>query len=245
MSLKLRTYLSPVQNRLFHAVWDWVARHSDLDLDGETYSSTGPRSEVTYMCGLPTGRQVDRFEPLVAPVLAPERYGGSPVYFSDLVARVGTPGPPNLSWRIAYNERESFSGWIAPRWGLAAMGIEPDSMEWVGCGSHLASLEAVRNGAVDAAGIDSMVLDLLPGEAAPSAGLITIESFGPWPAPPLSTPAGMDRPVRAELARALTSMHLDSGGAQLLATWGVERLAAVDAAEYSRLADLAATTAKR
>ena len=245
MSLKLRTYLSPVQNRLFHSVWEWVAHHSDLDLDGEPSSSTGPASEVTYMCGLPTGRQVDRFEPLVAPVLVPERYGGRPVYFSDLVARVGTPGPPNPSWRIAYNERESFSGWIAPRWGLAAIGLEPDSMDWVGSGSHLASLQAVRNGAVDAAGIDSMVLDLLPGEPSPSAGLVAIESFGPWPAPPLSTPAGMDRSLRAELARALTSMHQDSGGAHLLGTWGVARLAEVEADEYSRLADLAETTATR
>ena len=51
--------------------------------------------------------------------------------------------------------------------------------------------------------------------------------------------------MRAELAGTLTSMHEDPGGAHLLATWGVERLAAVDAAEYERLARFAETTASQ
>ena len=103
----------------------------------------------------------------MAPVLAQERYGGRPIYFSDLVVREGTGGTAEPSWRIAYNDKESFSGWIAPRWGLAALGLEPDAMTWVVTGSHLVSLEAVSKGAADAAGIDSMVLDLVSGDAAP------------------------------------------------------------------------------
>ena len=197
------------------------------------------------MCGLPTGQRIDRYEPLVAAVLAQERYGGRPIYFSDLVVRAGKAGPPTPSWRIAYNDKESFSGWIAPRWGLAALGLEPHAMTWVVTGSHLVSLEAVTKGSADAAGIDSMVLDLVSGDAAPAAGLVTIESFGPWPAPPISTAAGMDPSVRAELVRALTTMHEDPGGAHLLATWGVERMAKVDAAEYARLAHFAETTANQ
>lgn len=118
-------------------------------------------------------------------------------------------------------------------------------MTWVVTGSHLVSLEAVKKGTADAAGIDSMVLDLVTGEAAPAAGLVTIESFGPWPAPPISTSVDMDLSVREELASIFTSMHEDPGGAHLLATWGVERLAAVDAAEYLRLARFAETTASQ
>ncbi len=242
MSLISGTYLSPVQNGLFQAVWKWLATHTNLDLNQElALASSDP--DVLFMCGLPTGQRIDLYEPLVAVVLNQERYGGLPIYFSDLMVRAGRPGPPAPSWRIAYNDQESFSGFIAPRWGLAALGLEPASMTWVGTGSHLASLEAVRSGAADAAGIDSMVLDLVSGETAPAAGLETIESFGPWPAPPISTSAGMDRSVRAELASALTSMHEDPGGLHLLATWGVERLAPVEAADYSRLARFAATTA--
>jgi phosphonate transport system substrate-binding protein len=245
MSLISRTYLSPVQNRFFQATWDWLALHSDLDFHRDPVSATTDDPDVVFMCGLPTGQRIDRYEPLVAAVLAQERYGSRPIYFSDLVVRPGTVLPPSRSWRIAYNDKESFSGWIAPRWGLAALGLEPDAMTWVVTGSHLVSLEAVLKGAADAAGIDSMVLDLVSGDAAPAAGLVTIESFGPWPAPPISTSVGMDRAVRAELAGLLTSMHEDPSGAHLLATWGVERLATVDAAEYGRLARFSDTTAHR
>jgi len=245
MSLISRTYLSPIQNKFFQATWDWLAAHSNLEFRREVVAATTDDPDVLFMCGLPTGQRTDRYEPLVAPVLAQERYGGRPIYFSDLVVKAGTGGPPMPSWRIAYNDKESFSGWVAPRWGLAALGLEPDAMTWVVTGSHLVSLEAVSKGAADAAGIDSMVLDLISGDAAPAAGLVTIESFGPWPAPPLSTSIGMDRAVRAELAGVLTSMHEDPSGAHLLATWGVERLAAVDAAEYERLARFAGTTASQ
>jgi ABC-type phosphate/phosphonate transport system substrate-binding protein len=245
MSLISRTYLSPIQNKFFQATWDWLAAHSNLDFHRDLALASTDDPDVLFMCGLPTGQRIDRYEPLVAAVLAQERYGGRPIYFSDLVVRAGNVGPPMPSWRIAYNDKESFSGWIAPRWGLAALGLEPDSMTWVVTGSHLVSLEAVKKGTADAAGIDSMVLDLVTGEAAPAAGLVTIESFGPWPAPPISTSVGMDPSVRAELADTLTSMHEDPGGAHLLATWGVDRLAAVDAAEYARLARFAETTASQ
>jgi ABC-type phosphate/phosphonate transport system substrate-binding protein len=245
MRLIARTYLSPIQNKFFQATWDWLATHCNLELlpNGPATGTEDP--DVLFMCGLPTGQRIDRYEPLVAAVLAQERYGGRPIYFSDLVVRAGTAGPPRPSWRIAYNDKESFSGWVAPRWGLAALGLEPDAMTWVVTGSHLVSLEAVSKGSADAAGIDSMVLDLVSGDAAPAAGLVTIESFGPWPAPPLSTSIGMDRAVRAELAGVLTSMHEDPSGAHLLATWGVERLATVDTAEYERLARFAGTTASQ
>jgi ABC-type phosphate/phosphonate transport system substrate-binding protein len=236
MSMISMAYLSPVQNGFFQAVWDWLALHSDLDFHRGSILATTDDPDVLFMCGLPTGQRIDRYEPLVAAVMAQERYGGRPIYFSDLVVRPGTVPPPKKSWRIAYNDKGSFSGWVAPRWGLTALGLEPAAMTWIVTGSHLVSLEAVMTGAADAAGIDSMVLDLVSGDSAPAAGLVTIESFGPWPAPPISTSVGMDRAVRAELAGLLTSMHEDPGGAHLLATWGVERLAVVDAADYERLA---------
>ena len=212
MSLISRTYLSPIQNKFFQATWDWLAAHSNLEFRREVVAATTDDPDVLFMCGLPTGQRIDRYEPLVAPVLAQERYGGRPIYFSDLVVRAGTAGPPMPSWRIAYNDKESFSGWVAPRWGLAALGLEPDAMTWVVTGSHLVSLEAVSKGRPTPPGSTRWCWTSISGEAAPAAGLVTIESFGPWPAPPISTSIDMDRAVRAELAGALTSMHEDPSG---------------------------------
>ena len=244
MRLKSGSYLSPIQNRFFHATWAWLAAHSKLGFESDPAEALDD-PDVLFMCGLPTGRGAVRFEPLVAPVLAQQRYGGRPVYFSDLVVRRGSSGPPEPSWRIAYNDRDSFSGWIAPRSGLAALGLDPSAITWIATGSHMDSLEAVLTGVADAAGIDSMVMDLVDGEAAPSEALVTIESFGPWPAPPISTRAGVDVSVRDELASTLASMHEDAAGARVLSSWGVEVLAPVDAADYRRLAQFAETTANQ
>ena len=240
MSLKSRTYLSPIQNSFFQATWAWLAAHTDLDFERDAATTDDP--DVLFMCGLPTGQEAHRLVPLVAPVLALDRYGGQPVYFSDLVARSGTAGPPAPSWRIAYNSQDSFSGWIAPRSGLASLGIDPDKIRWVATGSHMDSLAAIRTGAVEAAGIDSMVMDLVDGEANSAGDLVTIESFGPWPAPPISARAGLDPSVRDELADTLASMHEDAAGARVLAAWGVALLAPVEAADYERLAEFAANS---
>ncbi|MGH8928477.1 MAG: phosphate/phosphite/phosphonate ABC transporter substrate-binding protein, partial [Acidimicrobiia bacterium] len=181
MRLISATSLSPVQNAFFHAIWAWLAKAVDVDL---TIKEIQKEPDVVHRCSLPTGQNLERYEPIVAPVLARERYGDMPVYFSDLVVAPGVTGPPTRGWRIAYNEQDSLSGWFAPRWGLRALGLDPSSMTWIRTGSHLNSLMAIRRGEAEAGGIDSTVLDLTAGESAPGAGLEIVENFGPWPAPP-------------------------------------------------------------
>jgi ABC-type phosphate/phosphonate transport system substrate-binding protein len=115
---------------------------------------------------------------LAAPLLSGKRYQKSPCYFVDVVGRVGD----HADQRWAFNEKESFSGWLAVRQGLTDDNRSPDEIEWVKTGSHLASLEAVKGGAADRAGIDSMVIDLEPRLL---SGLEVVSTWGPWPAPPL------------------------------------------------------------
>jgi ABC-type phosphate/phosphonate transport system substrate-binding protein len=241
MSLISANYLSSAQNGLFQAILTWLVDQIGLDLAPAT-DGMEQDPDLVFMCGLPTGRTIDRLHPLVGVVMAQERYGGMPIYFSDLVVRAGRPGPPLPSWKIAYNETSSFSGSIAPRWGLETLGLKPEAMTWIATGSHSNSLQSVRQGQADAAGIDSMVLDLIAGESSPGAGLETIESFGPWPVPPISTAAAMDPNLRSAILAALTSMNQDPGGAHLLSTWGVDRLVPVEASDYERLARFAQST---
>ena len=118
------------------------------------------------------------------------RYGGRPVYFSDLVVRAEAPfcsfaDLRDATW--AYNEPASFSGYIAMHAYLAANGY---SHSYFGAmhqtGSHQRSLEAVIAGEADLTAIDSIVLEqALALEPALAGQIRTILTIGPNPVPPL------------------------------------------------------------
>ena len=65
---------------------DWQARDRLLDA-GQT--------DIGWICGWPYVRKMRRQPPnlelLAAPVPAGERYGGKPIYFSDVVVRQDSP----------------------------------------------------------------------------------------------------------------------------------------------------------
>jgi ABC-type phosphate/phosphonate transport system substrate-binding protein len=140
---------------------------------------------------------------LLAPVLSLPRYQGQPWYFVDIVARDEGAGLGSGRW--AYNEVESFSGWLAVRHGLRLQHLDPDQLEWLRTGSHANSITAVGSGRADFAGIDSMILDL----AALDSELTVIDSWGPWPTPPVMMSRGLDPVLGDDLAAALLGIDGD------------------------------------
>jgi phosphonate transport system substrate-binding protein len=241
MRLQAAGLMSNRQNDLFGSLLGWlgVRLQVEFDMAGANKGTDGPVADrVVYQCGLPAGRQLDRFEPLVAPVGSAARYQGLPVYFSEVVVRADHPAKlvsDLAGTRFAYNQEGSFSGWVAPRHGLEQLLISPDSMTWTRTGSHRASIDAVIDRTADAAAIDSMILDL----EAPT-GLRTIASFGPWPAPPISASLELDSEFRQKMKAAWSEMHLDREGGRILEKWPIDRLAAVESARYEDLPRVAA-----
>jgi phosphonate transport system substrate-binding protein len=237
MKLLASGCLAEPQNRLFSLVLEWLGPRL-----GATFEASEPEAaDIVYMCGWPTGSALDRWQPLLAPVLAPERYQGRPVYYSDVVLRPGLSPP---TWdqlagsRIAYNEEVSFSGWAAPLIELRRRGLSPEDFTWIASGSHAASLAMLAEGRADLAAIDSMVLELSDPQP-----LTVFSSLGPWPAPPISI--GRRRTyLSAEIIRLLEAMGSDPQGRQLLDVFRVSRLAPVDPAQYRALADQAAGSAR-
>jgi phosphonate transport system substrate-binding protein len=235
MQLFVAGCLSEDQNRLFRAVGEWLAARRGSSVT----ESDAATADLIYQCGLPTGEQIDQWRPLVAPVMAAPRYANRPVYWSDVIVRPGLE-PASLAdlagTRIAFNERESFSGWVALHFELGRLGINPDLFTWVETGTHLRSLAEVEAGRIDLAAVDSMVLDLAGWEGA------TVASLGPWPAPPMSLRRSREDRAR-NLREALEGMHIDPEGRVVLDRFGVARLAPVEAEPYSQLAGLAASVA--
>ena len=184
MSLTVSARLSPQQNDLFRA------KLKALDL---THTWTdGPDVDLLYLCGLPASRLLDRYEPIAAAVLPGPRYREKAWYFIDVVGREGE----SADKRWAFNEETSFSGWLAVQHQFRVEGRSPTEVEWIRTGSHLASLEAVRSGAADRAGIDSMIIDLEP---ALLEGLAVVSTWGPWPSPPVMADRHLDPELRERL----------------------------------------------
>jgi ABC-type phosphate/phosphonate transport system substrate-binding protein len=191
MQLAVLAALSRSQNRLFERRLAHTAEALGIAL---TRASAPEHADLTYVCGLPATRMLGTHYPLLAPVLPFDRYQNQPWYFVDVLAREEDTGLGTGRW--AYNQTSSFSGWMAVRHGLRLHHVDPDQLAWVETGSHADSLSALRNGAADLAGVDSMIVDL---DSQLAKDLIVIDSWGPWPTPPVMAARSLDSRLVGEL----------------------------------------------
>jgi phosphonate transport system substrate-binding protein len=203
---------------------------------------------VCWLCGLPyVTRARDGARPLdLLAALVPigARYGGRPVYFSDVVVRrdsrfLSFEDLEGTSW--AYNEPTSHSGYNVTRRRLAAMGRDGAFFARViMSGSHEASLRLLLAGAVEATAVDSTVLDLVGRDDPNTAqALRTIATFGPSPAPPWVIARDVPEPLKAQVRAALVSMHQDAEGAEILASGLAAGFAAVSDLDYDPIRETA------
>ena len=231
MELLAAGCLSQQQNELFARVLLWLQGQLSLKF----VPADPTHASIIYMCGLPTGQNLDRWRPLAGPVMAEHRYRNKPIYFSDVICRPGFDARP---WnqlkgaRIGYNERLSFSGSAALLIEFDRLGIDPMDYTWVKTGSHQNSIAAVASGAVDLAAIDSMVLAMEDW----TGGMVA--TLGPWPAPPISIDVDLADRLDA-IGNLLTTMHTNQEGRQILAGFGVSRFHSVDGEDYRSMAALA------
>jgi ABC-type phosphate/phosphonate transport system substrate-binding protein len=164
-----------------------------------------------------------------APVFDDPRNEGRPVYFSELVVadRCQATSLRELAGcRFGYNDLASQSGYRSLLDRLAALGL---SERHVGAlvltGGHRASLDALRDGAIDAAAIDS---NTLLGLGGPPPGTRVIETWGPYPVQPVVVAATLDEGTVAAIRSALLALP-----AAVLAPFGVTRFAPVAPSDYA------------
>ena len=197
---------------------------------------------VCWMCGLPYVWRADRSpdppELLAAPVMAGPRYGAKPIYFSDVVVLRDSPWSSFASLRQsrwAYNEKTSHSGYNATRQRLARMkALTGFFREVVPAGSHEASLRLLLDGTVDAAAIDSTVLDLLYKADLSLVGRIrTVEVLGPSPMPPWVVSPTVPQTLRTALKRAFLAVSDDAVGRAALSLGLASRFVRVTDASYN------------
>jgi phosphonate transport system substrate-binding protein len=241
--LRFASYLAPN----LYPVYEFVSRYVGEQLDlttglvvGSRYDELPGLADVVFLCGLAyveINRDGPVLEALAAPVLQGGRYGGRPVYFSDVIVRRDSPWQSfadlrGRSW--AYNEPLSHSGYGAPRYRLVQLG---ETRGYFGrvlqSGWHDESIRLVCSGAIDASAIDSQVLAVTFRDRPELASrLRVIDTLGPATIQPVAADARLPAALKEAIREVLVRMGDDPGAREQLARGFVGRFAAVDDTGY-------------
>jgi phosphonate transport system substrate-binding protein len=205
---------------------------------GLSYAQLYNEVDVGFVCGLPlTQHGEPPVDPLAAPVLEGGRYGGRPIYFSDVVVRHDSPYRSfaelrGRSW--CYNEPQSQSGYGITRYHLVELGETGGFFgDVVEAGWHERSLRLVCSGEVDATAIDSQVLAMaLRDQPELAANLRILDSLGPSTIQPIVVSRRLCPNLRADLRAVLVEMHQHHLARKPLAHGFVERFVPVCDSDY-------------
>jgi phosphonate transport system substrate-binding protein len=208
---------------------------------GSSYEQLHTEADVAFVCGLPyvelTRQGESPVEPIAAPVIQGDRYGGRPIYFSDVVVHRDShlrsfAELRGRSW--SYNEPWSQSGYGITRYHLMQLGETGGYFaELIQAGWHEQSLRLVWSGKVDATAIDSQVLAIaLRDHPELAVQLRIIDCLGPSTTPPVVAARRLPIQLRDDLRAVLVAMHEDPQARDQFRHGFVERFMAVDATNY-------------
>jgi phosphonate transport system substrate-binding protein len=243
--LRFGTFLAPNIMPVYEAVTEEVGRRlgveAELFVETDYEACAKDENEVCFVCSLPyvefERRGISPAVPIAAPVLMGERYGGKPIYFSDVIVHRDSPFRSFLDLRgrsWAYNEPLSHSGYGITRYHLVELGETSGFFsEVIEAGFHESSMRLVANGEVDASAIDSQVLAVaMRDDSSLARSLRVIDALGPSTIQPVAVSKRVPARQRREIQGVLTTMHEDPALRERLAMGMVERFAPVDASSY-------------
>ena len=223
----------------------WQLREQAL-IRGQAH--VGVMCGLQYVCDIQCG-DGPGLELLAAPVMRERRYRLEPVYFSDVVVKAEHSArkfEDLAACRFAFNERTSHSGYGVVRYALAVRGFTSGFFgSVVESNTHQRSLSLVASDAVDAAAVDSTVLETeflrMPDLR---RRLRVVTALGPSPIPPLVVSRAVPHQLRSDLRNALIDMHRDRRGLQVLSTGRVQHYVQVRDSDYDPIRVMATTGAE-
>jgi ABC-type phosphate/phosphonate transport system substrate-binding protein len=208
---------TPAAKQAWKDLLAWVLGEARLGWEVIDYDAPAPLSALwarsdlgaAMMCGLPYSQRQPRPLLVAAPLPAPARYGGRPVYFTDIVVRADAPArrlEDTFGGVVGYTLEDSMSGCIALRRQLLAhrdgAGAPPSPLYKAAVGNLIHArgvIEALAAGRIDVGPLDSYYHDLLrAGDPAFAARVRVIASTPAAPIPPLIATAPLEA---AELER--------------------------------------------
>jgi phosphate/phosphite/phosphonate ABC transporter binding protein len=243
--LRVATYLAPNMWPVYAAIAAYIGRQigrgATLTTATDFAALTRGEVDVAFICGLPyvhlTRAPEPAVEPLAAPVLHGARYGGRPIYFSDVIVRHGSRARcfadlRGGSW--AYNDVDSHSGYNITRHALLCLGETRGFFgRVVAAGFHQRAIRLVARGEVDAAAIDTQVLAIeLRDHPALRRQIRVIETLGPATIQPVVAARHLPAALKDALRAALLAMGDDTSQRAALDAGFIARFAPVTDADY-------------
>ncbi len=163
-------FLAPNMLRVYQAIADAVGERlgvtTELVVETDYENCRNDVNDVCFVCSLPyvmfEREGISPATPIAAPVLTGDRYGGRPIYFSDVIVHCDSDAESFLDLRgrsWCYNEPLSQSGYGITRHHMVAIGETNGFFsEVIQAGFHETSIRKVAAGQIDASAIDSQVL---------------------------------------------------------------------------------------
>lgn len=205
------------------------------------------QADVAFVCGgaFVEGEREGYLELLAAPVV-----DGAMLYQSLLIVPAASPVQDLEGLRgrrFAFTDPLSNSGRLYIEYLLATRGEAPESFfgATIFTYSHDNSIQAVANGVVDGAAVDSLVYSALQEQDPTLMERVrVIHRSPPFGIPPVVIHPELDPQLKRALQRALLDLATDQNAAQILNRLGVDGFAAVEPDRYDEIRQMAASIRK-
>jgi ABC-type phosphate/phosphonate transport system substrate-binding protein len=243
----------------WHRVLGWALQRADLDWEIVDFDPPAPLAQLwarddlgaALMCGLPFATREPRPILIAAPLPSAARYGGQPVYCSDVVVAAASSHrtiEDTFGGVVGYTLADSMSGAVALREFLMALRAQRRKRLYRGAVGHLLNargvIDALAAGRIDVGALDSYSHDLLKRYApALAAQVRVVASTAMRPIPPLVATAPSAVDALARLRDALVGTRHASELAPTMARLQLAGFAVPAATDYDALAAIADASA--
>jgi ABC-type phosphate/phosphonate transport system substrate-binding protein len=238
--------INPAVAGAWRALLEWVAARAGVAFDVIDYPAPAPLPALwarpdaacVFMCGYPLSQARPQPRVLAAPVPGAPRYGGRPVYWTDIVVPVGSPVTrleETFGRRFAFTTEDSQSGYQAPRLLFArhAHGAALFSTTVGPLVTPRRIVEAILAGDADAGPLDSYVHDLLRvHEPDLARRLRVVAATPPTPIPPLVAAPGVAAADIERITDALLAVGTSDALEAIRSTLQLEGFAPASAEDY-------------
>lgn len=233
----------------------WTLARAQLPWEVIDYDAPAPLSVLwarddlglAMMCGLPFAQRAQRPMLIAAPLPSPARYGGRPVYFTDIVVRGDAPYrtlQDTFGGVLGYTLADSMSGGVALRCHLEPYRASHGPRLYRKAIGALVNargvIDALHAGTIDVGPLDSYYHDLLkrndPGFA---SRVRLVASTAALPIPPLVATAALSVSDLSRLQQALLAAQACPELAPVLERLQLRGFTLANPADYSVLAEMA------